>query len=138
MDDYKNNIYLEYNDSTMKYNDLTTKQSTSLEPKISFNSNPSKLYTIISIDPDAPSPDNPVNKYHLHMLKINSNQIINPYQGPNPPAGSGIHRYYTCVFEQDYRLEGIKEQPRSKFNLEKFIYDHNLKLVGCFKFRVRG
>ena len=138
MDDYKNNVYLEYDSSTISYNDLTNKQITSIEPEINFTKLPNKLYTTIIVDPDAPSPVNPTKKYYLHMLRINSNQIITPYTGPNPPVGSGIHRYYTCVFEQDYRLEGIKEQPRPNFNIDKFISDNSLKLIGCFKFRVRG
>ncbi len=137
MDDYKNNIYLEYPNTKLGYNDLTSKSITNIEPIISFSKVPGKLYTTIIVDPDAPSPDNPINKYHLHYLQINNNRVINQYSGPNPPINSGIHRYYTCVFEQDYRLE-LNQFPRAKFDLNKFVRDNKLKLVGCFKFRVKG
>lgn len=138
MDNYKNNIFLKYPKIKLDYNDLTNKLVTSVQPIISFNKIPGKLYTTIIVDPDAPSPVNPINKYHLHYLQINNNEVINEYQGPNPPIGSGIHRYYTCVFEQDYRLEKISEFARSKFDLNKFVHNNKLNLIGCFKFRVRG
>ena len=138
MDDYKNNIYLEYSNTKLNYNDLTTKSVTNLEPLISFERLPNKLYTTIIVDPDAPSSTNPIFKYYLHYLKINNNQVINQYTGPNPPIGSGPHRYYTCVFEQDNPLDKINEFPSHSFNLNKFVSDNNLKLLGCFKFRVTG
>ncbi len=136
MYDSEQKIEVIYPSGKIVYDELTTKQLTSPEPKIIFEKDPSKLYTIMIIDPDAPSRLNPINKYHLHYLLVNSNQVINTYQGPNPPVNSGPHRYYVCVFEQKSRIENVKEFPRSKFNFLKFVSDNSLILTSYFKFRV--
>ena len=138
MDEYKNNIVLSYGHKKMVYNELTTKQLTSIKPNIEFVQEPNKLYTIIIVDPDTPSPESQAYKYHLHYLVVNSKQVINDYQGPNPPLNSGIHRYYTCVFEQDNEITGLNEFPRPKFNVKEFVRNNNINLIGCFKFRVKG
>jgi phosphatidylethanolamine-binding protein (PEBP) family uncharacterized protein len=140
LNNYKNFIELSFGSSKIKYNDMLTKQASSTKPNIKFTKDPSKLYTIITIDPDAPSASNPIYKYFLHMLIVNNSDIIMEWTGPDPPTGSNTHRYYTCVFEQvspiDINKISIKSRP--KFDLNTFVKSNNLVIKGCFKFRVEG
>lgn len=134
----KDAIKMSINGKNIKYNEYLTKESSSTKPVIRFSKNPYKKYTIIMIDPDAPSPSNPINKYHLHWLIINNDQTIMEYSGPSPPLHSGTHRYYTCIFEQEEELYLSNNYPRSKFDLENFVSDNKLNIKGCFKFNVVG
>jgi phosphatidylethanolamine-binding protein (PEBP) family uncharacterized protein len=86
---------------------------------------PHTQYTIIMVDPDAPTPD------FLHWLLINidaiSAETIADYYPPTPP--SGIHRYYFYLCTQLAPLKISKIQTRSKFNTAKFIKNNNLSIV---------
>lgn len=70
-----------------------------LKPIItSNNTNKKYLYTTLIVDPDAPYPSNPIYKYHLHLMIVNSSDIIINYYPPNPPIDSAPHRYYVLLF----------------------------------------
>lgn len=103
-------------------------------PKIKFIPG-SFYYTILIVDPDAPSKTNPIYKYWLHMLIINNNEEIVPFEKPNPPKGSGPHRYYIYLFQQEKELNNVSEYPRKNFDLEKFIGKYNLKPISKIFFR---
>lgn len=67
-----------------------------------------ELYTMIMLDPDAPSRQNPKPGAFLHWLVVNipGNQVekgnhLATYIGAGPPQNSGSHRYY---FYFDYLL----------------------------------
>lgn len=138
----KESIQMNIDGKNIKYNEYLTKKSSSTKPIIKFTKSPSKKYTIIMIDPDAPSPKNPIYKYHLHWLIVNNNETVVEYSGPQPPLNSGTHRYYTCIFEQEdeLSLSQLKSNnyPISKFDLESFVAANKLKIIGCFKFNVIG
>jgi phosphatidylethanolamine-binding protein (PEBP) family uncharacterized protein len=105
------------------------------KPKIKVNLNRNKLYTIMMVDPDAPSCTNPINKYWLHWLIVNTTDIILPFKPPSPPPGSGEHRYYIFLLEQQNQIK-IKTIPdRPKFDINKFINEHNLKPDSYAMFR---
>src|SRR5438874_12510178 len=101
------------------------------EPKLVING--SNNYTLIMVDPDAPSRENPINKYWLHWMFINSDQVIVPFQPPSPPKKSGKHRYYFYLFEQPKHFDVNEFKNKyiggGHFNLINFIKDNNLKLV---------
>src|SRR5271170_7625995 len=63
-----------------------------IAPMVDFYKEPGKLYTVLMVDPDAPSAANPVNKYWLHMLIVNTDQTVAAFHPSNPPVGSGLHR----------------------------------------------
>jgi len=134
----KTNIKFLFDSKNINYNDLLTKEESSTKPVIQFNKEKDKLYTIIIIDPDAPYPSKPSNKYMLHMLITNNDNEVVEYMGPNPPSDSEPHRYYTCIFEQDTLIENTQTFQRPRFNLENFVTVNKLKIIGCFKFRVHG
>ncbi len=110
------------------------------------NPDPTKLYTIIVADPDAPTRSNPIYKYMLHYLKINNNEIVFDYMPPHPPKGSGIHRYYVLLLSQknfikksDLNLtQRIINNDRSKFNLGEFIENNNLTIVDSVHFKTQN
>lgn len=92
------------------------------------------------IDPDAPSAKNPIYQHWLHWLVINNDQNILSYTGPNPPAGSGKHRYQIIIYEQEHSLNtqhvkktlaenNISETNRGSFNHKKFVERYRLKEI---------
>ena len=99
------------------------------KPKINFNNYDDKYYTIIVMDPDAPSHDNPIYKYWLHYLTINNNNKIIEYESPDPPKNSGIHRYFFILLKQKEFLEKKKVEDiisklpkkRQNFNYGEFV-----------------
>jgi phosphatidylethanolamine-binding protein (PEBP) family uncharacterized protein len=104
---------------------LIPSKFTQTQPKIKFTMKPDTLYTIIMVDPDAPTPD------FLHWLLINIDatkaETIADYYPPTPP--SGIHRYYFYLCAQLGPLKISKIQMRSEFNTPKFIKINNLSIV---------
>lgn len=114
------------------------------KPSIHFGHRVDEYFTIIMVDPDAPSRKNPVYKYWLHQLIINNNEEIAKFHPPSPPKGSGSHRYIIYLFSQSRKLNprelifsgqqfaytnNIDNMPRNNFNLGEFIIQNRLKLV---------
>ena len=93
-----------YNHNPIQYKDKLSIQEIVHPPILKFNKTVGKLYTIVMVDHDAPSADDPYNKYWLHWLVINNNEDMVPYSPPNPPMGSGPHRYFVYIFEQPNEL----------------------------------
>lgn len=107
--------------------------------ELTWPANPSKLYTVIMTDPDAPSPQNPVNAPVLHYLVSNipGNQIqygdvLMPYTSPNPPIGS--HRYRVDIYEQTHRYNAPPVKERTKFPLDTFVQQYGLRLYSRIVF----
>lgn len=135
--EYSNKITISFN-KPVKCGEKLEKNITENHPQIEWNKDPNKIYTIIMFDPDAPSPKNPTKKNFLHWLIINNDKTINSYTPPSPPHGSGNHRYFVAIFEQDDNIKDITEFPREKFDVKKFAKDHNLQIYALTKFVVEG
>jgi hypothetical protein len=110
-------------------------------------------YTLIIVDPDAPSPKNPIYKSWLHDLKVNitpplpggSSQNptginIMPYAPPSPPSGSGFHHYVIKWYQQagpfsQDQITGFKsmfpsgDNSRSQFDEDDFASKNGLTPV---------
>lgn len=137
MDSYKNNVQIVYQGKTIQYGENVPLNNTKSTPTVNYAKSPGKFYTVIMVDPDAPSPANPTKKYYLHYLVVNQSanstgDTINQYTPPNPPEGT--HRYYTCVLEQKAPIKGLREFKRENFNVTEFTSRNNLNLIGCTKF----
>ena len=90
-------------------------------------------YTILMVDPDAPSHENPIMSEWLHWMVVNvpdsgihieSGNTIMEYKGPSPPKETGDHRYCLYVFKQadyDFNLRDYKLEKRAKFNTKTFL-----------------
>jgi len=127
------------NDIFLKKNKIYTTLQINRKPKIYISEKEkNNLLTIIIVDPDAHYPDNPKEKYMLHNLVINNDEIIWKYKSPNPPLDSPPHRYMILLYKQ---LNPIKlDKPitqRNKFDLKTFVKKYSLKKVDEFIFMCR-
>jgi phosphatidylethanolamine-binding protein (PEBP) family uncharacterized protein len=56
-------------------------------PRVTFQGEPAKLTTLLMVDPDAPSPDNPVMAQWLHWLVANiPGERDSSLHGPDWPS----------------------------------------------------
>lgn len=101
---------------------------------IAWPDDPSKLYTIMIIDLDAPTPENPTKSPLLHYLATNIpgddigyGDILMSYIPPNPPVGSNPHRYQVDVYEQLSRYDAPPIQERAKFPVDAFVRKNRLR-----------
>jgi phosphatidylethanolamine-binding protein (PEBP) family uncharacterized protein len=96
-------------------------------------------YTLMMVDPDAPSPENPTLADYRHWLVVNIQgrylvdgmlygEVLTNYMGPSPPQGSGYHRYFLYLFKQPNESMHFDAVPasRSQFNPEEFANKYNL------------
>jgi len=131
-----NNILLEKNNiyTTLQIN-RKPKIVVSEKDKEKYKNN---LLTLLIVDPDAHYPSNPTEKYMLHNMIINNDEIIWRYKSPNPPMDSGPHRYYIQLYKQSNRIKLDKPiAQRNQFDLESFVKKYKLKKVDEFVFKCR-
>ncbi|KAH9549750.1 hypothetical protein CY35_10G035900 [Sphagnum magellanicum] len=98
-------------------------------------------YTLVMVDPDAPSPSNPTLRNILHWLVTDipgstspsqeiwaTGQEKMPYLQPAPIEG--MHRYVFLLFKQDEstQFDNLIEAPPSRvtFSVAKFVETYNL------------
>ena len=119
--------------------------STAQQPlSIEWIADSESLTSIIMVDLDAPYPaPNNINSPYLHLLVTNikgmdikgGDSLIN-YMPPTPPSDSLPHNYNIDVYLQPNIILPVKHKVRTKFNLMKFVSDHNLQLVDRASFKV--
>eukprot|EP00483_Globobulimina_turgida_P003734 UN03740 len=113
-------------------NKQTARQAPNVEWRLS-NDN-SDYYTILMVDPDAPSHTNPRAAEWLHWMvtnipykgdNIDEGDIIKMYAPPTPPSNTGDHRYCIYAFQQlggyDANLKDYRYKGRAKFNTKQFL-----------------
>ncbi|XP_054918993.1 protein D2-like [Dermacentor andersoni] len=109
-------------------NTLTPEQTADV-PDVRVPGDPDRWYTVILLDPDAPSRKDPKMRHWLHWLVVNVPQgettTLTKYAGPTPPPGTGEHRYVFLVYKQQgvvtpNGLKGFGKE-RAKFNLTAFL-----------------
>ncbi len=111
-------------------------QSAPTLPNLPSLLQPNTPYLLVLYDPDVPAQAQPG---YLHWLikditQENPNGVeVVPYQGPNPPPGSGIHRYIFTVAEQRGNVSA--PQGRAHFNGPAFLQAHGPVLADTY-FRV--
>uniref|UniRef100_A0A6C0LQZ9 Phosphatidylethanolamine-binding protein n=1 Tax=viral metagenome TaxID=1070528 RepID=A0A6C0LQZ9_9ZZZZ len=127
-------IYLHGN--KMKNKEIYDLKYTQDKPTYNIvNTNINDYYSIIMIDPDAPNRINPIYKYVLHWLIINNDQTFVSFIPPNPPKGSGKHRYCFILFKQKSYLKNIKIiNERHNFNWVNFALNNNMEIISCIYF----
>ncbi|XP_050289020.1 protein MOTHER of FT and TFL1-like [Quercus robur] len=102
-----------------------------LGPRVSTN-----LYTLIMVDPDAPSPSEPALREWLHWIVVDipegsdvtKGKELVPYMGPKPPTG--IHRYIFVLFKQKSEMMVGCSPPdaRGNFRARQFAAQYELGL----------
>ncbi len=100
-------------------------------------------FTLMLLDPDAPTPDDPKFAYWRHWVVANlslagGGRTLTEYLAPGPKDESGPHRYLFLVFlEPGEGLELEREDvggeqfvERRSFGVEGFVERWGLRLVG--------
>ena len=118
---------LNFNYQTVTIGQRLSQSTTAAAPTISLPSAAtSSLYSIILIDPDAPSASRPIMSNWLHYLHTNldgrllsqpltlatarlpasadSSSLSATYAPPTPPPGTGPHRYVALLYHQSASL----------------------------------
>jgi phosphatidylethanolamine-binding protein len=106
-----------------------SKSETVSAPSVTFPQT-GKIYTLIMWDPDVPEQFQPG---WAHWIAVNlqspndisSKQLLS-YSGPAPPKGTGIHRYFFGLFEQQQDQINPQQPTREKFSVNNFITQNNL------------
>ncbi|XP_016329098.1 phosphatidylethanolamine-binding protein 4-like [Sinocyclocheilus anshuiensis] len=86
-----------------------------------------KKYTLLMVDPDAPSCQKPSRAYWKHWLLVDIKGYImetenvrgfegTTYTRPTPPQGTGLHHYQFLVFEQP-EGQSLSLSPQEKSSL---------------------
>ncbi|XP_026379249.1 protein MOTHER of FT and TFL1-like [Papaver somniferum] len=112
-------------------------------PKVQISGSPQHLYTLVMVDPDAPSPSEPTMREYIHWIVVDVPGGTSPsegkevvrYMGPKPPVG--MHRYVMVVFMQKGELKMVVEEPASRahFNTGNFAQQYDLGIpVSAFYF----
>ncbi|XP_030369425.1 protein D2 [Scaptodrosophila lebanonensis] len=105
-------IYAE--DITVKPGNKLTPTQVKDPPHISWieDDDGTSLHTLLMVDPDAPSPEDPKFREVLHWFVINipgqlveDGQIVAEYVGAGPPKETGLHRYVFLVFKQSREIK---------------------------------
>ncbi|KAJ4721676.1 Flowering locus T-like protein [Melia azedarach] len=90
------------------------------------------FYTLVMVDPDAPSPSDPNLREYLHWLVTdipattgaNFGHDIVPYESPRPTIG--IHRFVFVLFQQARRQTVYAPTCRQNFKTKDFAQLYNL------------
>ncbi|KAH8306177.1 hypothetical protein KR018_003489 [Drosophila ironensis] len=97
------------------------------------------LFTLLMVDPDAPTRQDP--KYreiaHWAVVNIKGNDVATghplvAYIGSGPPEGTGLHRYIFLLYRQKGTIEATSTIPstvragRLNFNARQFAAKHGL------------
>ncbi|KAM7282477.1 protein D1-like [Ixodes scapularis] len=113
-------------------------QITSNKPTVSFEAQDAlPPYTLVMVDPDAPSASEPTYRSYLHWVVVNApssdgfgeGEEAVQYIGPAPPQGSGPHRYVFLVVAQNGRnisKSDVSYSDRKSFNFEMFLQNNSL------------
>ena len=128
-------LKIKYNNNIKVEKQLLNTGVTAERPKICVIPEDNSYYSLIMYDADAVEPD------FLHLLIININKKIKPnelidYAPPNPPTGTGIHKYVFVLCTQPNVLKVGKIKKRNSFNTKEFITKHKLNIVDYNYFTV--
>ena len=84
-------------------------------PVVAFKPAQGRLYTLIMVDPDAPSRAEPMYREFVHWAVVNmpgcdvtAGETVAPYFGAAPPCNSGPHRYFIFLYEQPQPLSATE------------------------------
>ena len=110
----------------IKENKIYTTLQINRKPKIVISEKDKDKYkknllTLLIIEPDAHYPSNPTEKYMLHNMVINNDEIVWRYKSPNPPMDSAPHRYCILLYKQSNPIKLDKPIAQRLKNLSRLL-----------------
>ncbi|CAG9828743.1 unnamed protein product [Diabrotica balteata] len=120
-------------------NELTPTQVKD-QPTITWPADSNSYYTVLMVDPDAPSRKEPKVSEVLHWSVGNvpgndvaKGETLAGYRGSGPPQGTGLHRYIFLVYKQsgkiefnEQRIDNLTRTGRLNFSARKYAEKYNL------------
>jgi phosphatidylethanolamine-binding protein (PEBP) family uncharacterized protein len=123
------------NKHEVKYGNELKPSDVKSEPNIKWDCEPDNFYTLVHVDPDAPSKENPRFREWRHWLVINipgndisKGEVLSKYMGASPPKGTGLHRYVFLLFKQTEKLNipKMNDNERASFRIKQWAAQYNL------------
>ncbi|KAK4694398.1 hypothetical protein P7C70_g8740, partial [Phenoliferia sp. Uapishka_3] len=143
-------------------NELTPTQA-SPEPSFSFvpppGSKPDQTYTVLCVDPDAPSKVDqkwgPVRHWVQGGVRVGGGKVVVErgavmgYKGPGPPPKTGLHRYIFAIYrdtlpggvkplEEQKTFKDNELQSRLNWPFAEFVKENGLELLGMNFFEAQN
>ncbi|GAA5968303.1 hypothetical protein JCM21900_001165 [Sporobolomyces salmonicolor] len=151
-ENFRPRVYLEAefpeSNVTVHFGNEVAIEDAQAPPVVDFTAKP-VLYTLLVLDPDAPSRSTPYWSPFLHYalpglkpkhgkVEMTSDALVE-WTPPAPPAGSGPHRYVYLLYLQPTLSVSLPAsrpsinttEDRMGFPHEDFIKENKLKLVGA-------
>lgn len=120
------------------------------QPSVTFSTtsgtSSAQSLTLLLIDPDAPTPEDPKFSYWRHWVvtnipsnsgDVNEGTTVTPYLAPGPKDESGPHRYLFLLFKEPTEFKVTKEDvggeefvERRSFGAREWAERCGLELVG--------
>ncbi|KAF4157689.1 hypothetical protein CNMCM6936_000916 [Aspergillus lentulus] len=142
-------LHVSFNDKPVSLGNLFRASECKTAPTVSFskeeNNQPSSTsYTLLLVDPDAPTPDDPKFAFWRHWVvsglkaaEADSGTALTEYLGPGPKDDSRPHRYLFLLFREPAGFALTKEDvggeeftARRSFKVAEWVERHGLELVG--------
>ncbi|KAI9480991.1 MAG: phosphatidylethanolamine-binding protein [Benjaminiella poitrasii] len=110
-------------------------------PKVTFVApDQDAQYTLLVVDPDAPTKENPKWGPYRHWIVTNipgsgdfsQATEVEPYLGPGPPPKTGDHRYIFLLYKQPATQEvnfGTLAKERNNWEYQPLVEKNNLELI---------
>ncbi|GFF58495.1 OV-16 antigen [Aspergillus udagawae] len=142
-------LHVSFNNKQVSLGNLFRASECKTAPSVSFSkedNNPpsSTSYTLLLVDPDAPTPDEPKFAFWRHWVvwglkadEANGATALTEYLGPGPKDDSRPHRYLFLLFREPEGFALTKEDvggeeftARRSFKVAEWVERHGLELVG--------
>ncbi|KAJ3162093.1 hypothetical protein HDU86_005791 [Geranomyces michiganensis] len=112
-------------------------------PTVTWPADPEAFYTVMMIDPDAPCREKPTQGEYRHWVvanipgdDVNKGEDLTLYEEPQPPQGTGLHRYVFLLYKQKGQLElSVFEGKRGSWNAQRWAKSKGMTLEGCAYFQ---
>ncbi|KAI8319660.1 PEBP-like protein [Martensiomyces pterosporus] len=140
-------VNMNFNGQAVSIGQLLTINDTRTEPVIEFDSQPGQVFTVAIVDPDSPATNRHGYRSYRHFLVANldaseegESNVITEYQPPQPPFGTGLHRYAVVVLKQQERInvtEADVPESRIRFDIVEWGKERNMRPVAASYFLVK-
>ncbi|KAJ1945986.1 hypothetical protein GGF37_001415 [Kickxella alabastrina] len=141
------NITLRFNNQPVSMGEILTLNDTRNEPTIEFDGPLGQVFTVAIVDADSPSMAKHGYRSYRHFLASNldnvpgsTNNIITPYQAPQPAFGTGLHRFAVTVLKQNDRFKVTDSdipESRVRFDVNEWGKVHKMRPVAATFFLVK-